>query len=119
MVFKKALEVYLKYALVVLLEADGAEKSCVLDLSYKLCLMYAAEINEVESSSAHNKHRLKVVDAGNCCEVVDKSAFGGNSELADADKLAVHCSLISQSIRNKLSTASLCGAFLLLFCLYR
>ena len=56
MIGEEALEVYLEYALVVLLEAYGAEQGFVLYLSYIDGVMNAAKVDKVERSSSENEH---------------------------------------------------------------
>ena len=98
MIFKKSFEVDLENTVFVLLKTNGAKQSCVLYLTYKASAVDTAKVDKIESSSAHYEHRLKVVYARYGCEVIDKSALGSHSELADANEIAVNCCLISQGV---------------------
>ena len=95
MIFKKAFEVDLENTVFVLLKTNGAKQSCVLYLTHKASAVDTAKVDKIESSSAHYEHRLKVVYTRHGCEVVDKSTFGGHSELTDADELSVNGCFVS------------------------
>lgn len=101
MIGEEALEVDLVGAALGLREADRFDKSLgllVLDLSEVICVMNAAEVNEIESSSSEHEERFKVKCVGHGGDVIDHTALIGELKLRYSAKLVVDRSRIREQV---------------------
>ena len=84
MIGEEAFEVDLVGAALGLREADRFDKSLgllVLDLSEVICVMNAAEVDEIENGAPHQKERLKIIKSHRGGDVFDKSLALFDGEL--------------------------------------
>ena len=98
MISKESFEVYFVFSLVVLFKANRFKKSFVSDFSHVEGAVDTAEVDEIESASAHNEHRLKIVEIGCGNEIVNKSAVACDLELRDTRKATVNGRLVCESV---------------------
>ena len=105
MVREKALQIDLKNTLRVLGKPNGAQKLFLGILPYEGGVMDAAEVDEIQRSSSHDEHGLKVGAGrvvlgpiGYLRQIVQDAATVGELELADAYGLFLHQRFIRQKI---------------------
>ena len=118
MIGEKSFEIDRPYAVLVLLEADRAQKRFVC-LTDKGGGVNAAEVDEVERTSSHHEHCLKVTarygldmscDLG---EIVKNTALRRQLELTNANKIAVDGRRIGKQIGFEFDIAFLTQSLLL------
>ena len=111
---EESLKVDLESSCIVLGEADGTDKSLIVALTVKISAVDSAKVNEVESTSAHYKKRLKGVAlvVGGGGNIVEDSAISRQLELAYTCKSAVIIGRISQKLRLVCNTAFFADIFL-------
>jgi hypothetical protein len=97
---EEAFEVDLVRAAFGELKADRLNETLgllVLDFSAVNCVMHAAQVDEIERSSAENEHRLEIEGVLDGREVVDKTALVRKLELANSRELIVNrCGICEQ-----------------------
>ena len=114
---EEAYEVDLVATALVLLKSDSADHSLVGEVCIEEGVMYSAEINEIESASAHNEKRLKEIARVILCrsKIADDSPLCAELELANARKHAVHFGRICEQIGLELNSAFAADVLLLGF----
>ena len=109
---EEALEVDRPNAVVALLEAYLPEKQLIA-LSREHGEVYAAEIDEVKSTSAHNEESLVIAVVESWGDIRKNSALVGELELTNACQTVVNGCGISQHIGIELNAAKSADALLL------
>ena len=105
-------------------KSDGTEQSLIRHLTRIHRVMNAAEIYEIQRTSAHDEHGLKVAclscllvlglrSVTDLCKVIDDAALIGELELADSNQLVLYCGGICQQIGVVLYVATCAKLFLL------
>ena len=112
MVGEEAIEVYLKFSLGVLRKSNCLEQRFVLYLAHEIGTVDSAQVDKIQRTSAHNEHRLEVVEVKRGGKVVYKTAVCGHLELANARKAVVYRGGISERVGIILNSALV--AYLLL-----
>ena len=120
MVGEEAFKIYREVAILILLKAYRLYEALGLFIGHspeKACVMYAAQIYEIESSASENEPSLKIKAVGNGGEIVYETALVGELELRHAGENVIDCCGVRTQIGIIFYVAGKAYLFLLFFCL--
>ena len=117
-VCKKSLKVYGIRTVFVLFETNFQQQRLVLYLAYVGGVMHSAQVDKVESASAHNEQSVAVVVVEGSGEVVYDAALVRQLKLTYSRKSIVYGYRVSQQVGVKFHTAQLTDVLLFFLGLY-
>lgn len=117
-VCKKSLKVYGICTVFVLFETNFQQQRLVPYLAYVGGVMHSAQVDKVESASAHNEQSVAVVVVEGSGQVVYDAALVRQLKLTYSRKSIVYGYRVSQQVGVKFHTAQLTDVLLFFLGLY-